>query len=313
MAESVSVPGVQPRRAFALPAVLERQGVLGPVMVAPAILYIAILVGYPFFLALYLSISDLRTGSSGLGNFVGLDNFVNLAQNSIFIQALTNTLLFTIVSAVGKGLLGTVLAFLLAENLPGTRAFRVVIMLPWTIPIALSAITWKWLLDSQYSIINWLTPPFGQLPGKPWPIWLGEPTLAIASVIGVNIWRGFPFAAIILLAGMTSIPQDIIDAAKVDGASFLTRYRRIIIPMIAPILFIGSLYDLVFTLTDMSVVYLLTAGGPDNRTHVLATWAFQVGILSGALSRGAAVALFLFPFLLVIVFFVLRALRRREW
>jgi len=286
--------------------------VLGPLLVAPAILYILVLVGYPFLLALYLSVSDVRTGSAGLGNFVGLENFVSLVQSSVFVLALRNTLLFTFVSAIGKGLLGTILAFLLAENLPGTRFFRALVLLPWTIPIALSSITWKWMLDSQYSIINSLARAGGLLQGGQWPIWLGEPTLAVISVIGVNIWRGFPFGAIILLAGLTSIPQEILDAAKVDGADFITRFRKIIVPMIAPILFIGSLYDLVFTLTDMTVVYLLTMGGPDNQTHVLASYAFQVGILSGALSRGAAISVLLLPILLVVVFIVLRALKRVE-
>ncbi len=280
-------------------------------MVAPAILYILVLVGYPFVLALYLSVSDANVATSGLGQFVGLENFASLFESSVFLTALRNTLLFTLVSAVFKGLLGTSLAFLLAENLPGTRFFRLVILLPWTIPIALSSITWKWMFDSQYSIINWIGLHLGLIRGNP-PIWLGEPNLAIASIIAVNVWRGFPFAAIILLAGLTSVPREILDAARVDGASGLVRFRKIIVPMIAPILFIGSLYDLVFTLTDMTIVYLLTQGGPANATHVLASYAFLVGIQSGALSRGAAIAILLLPILMVVVFFVLRSLKRRD-
>ncbi|HEV7663313.1 MAG TPA: sugar ABC transporter permease, partial [Chloroflexota bacterium] len=206
---------------------------------------------------------------------------------------------------------GTSLAFLLAENLPGTRVFRLIILLPWTIPIALSSITWKWMFDSQYSIINWIGTHLGILHSN--PIWLGDPNLAAISIIAVNVWRGFPFAAIILLAGLTSIPQDILDAAKVDGASGLVRFRKIIVPMIAPILFIGSLYDLVFSLTDMTVVNLLTQGGPANVTHVLASYAFLVGVQSGALGRGAAIAVLLLPILLVVIVMVLRSLRRREF
>jgi multiple sugar transport system permease protein len=166
------------------------------------------------------------------------------------------------------------------------------------------------MFDSQYSIINWIGTHLGIIHGN--PIWLGDPNLAMASIIMVNVWRGFPFAAIILLAGLTSVPQDILDAAKVDGANALVRFRKVIVPMIAPILFIGSLYDLVFSLTDMTAVYLLTQGGPANATHVLASYAFLVGVQSGALGRGAAIAILLLPILLVIVFLVLRSLKRRD-
>ena len=147
------------------------------------------------------------------------------------------------------------------------------------------------MFDTQYSIINWLLHATHMLKPFDMPNWLGDPTLAIMSIIAVNVWRGFPFGAIILLAGMTSIPQEILDAAKVDGAGPVTRFRKVIVPMIAPVLFVGSLYDLVFTLTDMTVVYLLTLGGPANSTHVLSSYAFLVGVQSGALGRGAAIAI----------------------
>src|SRR5919202_374207 len=280
-------------------------------MVAPAILYIAVLVAYPFFLAMYLSVSNADVATSGLGRFVGLDNFVALFESSVFLTALRNTLMFTAISAVLKGLLGTCLAFLLAENMPGTRVFRFLILLPWTVPIALSSIAWKWMFDTQYSIINWLLHAMGLLKPFDNPNWLGDPTLAILSIIAVNVWRGFPFGAVILLAGMTSISTEILDAAKVDGAGPITRFRKVIVPMIAPVLFVGSLYDLVFTLTDMTIVYLLTRGGPANTTHVLSSYAFLVGVQSGALGRGAAIAILLLPILLVLVFFALRSLLRR--
>ncbi|MDQ6672560.1 MAG: sugar ABC transporter permease [Chloroflexota bacterium] len=302
---------VPERRSLSLGRLLERQSVLGPVLVSGAILYMLALVGYPFALALYLSVSDANVATNGLGNFVGFANFVSLFESSVFLTALRNTLFFTFVAAVFKSLMGTSLAFLLAENLPGTRIFRLIILLPWTIPIALSSITWKWMFDSQYSIINWIGTHLGLIHGN--PIWLGDPNLAAISIIVVNIWRGFPFAAIILLAGLTSIPQDIIDAAKVDGANGVVRFRKVIVPMIAPILFIGGLYDLVFSLTDMTVVNLLTQGGPANGTHVLASYAFLVGVQSGALGRGAAIAVLLLPILLVVVILVLRSLRRREF
>jgi multiple sugar transport system permease protein len=310
MADALALGAHTARRWRSLPQLLERQSVLGLVLVAPAILYMLVLVGYPFALALYLSVSDANVGTSGLGNFVGIDNFVALFESSVFLTALRNTLLFVAVAAVFKSLLGTSLAFLLAENLPGTRIFRLIILLPWTIPIALSSITWKWMFDSQYSIINWIGTHLGIIHGN--PIWLGDPILAAISIIIVNVWRGFPFAAIILLAGLTSVPQDILDAAKVDGANGVVRFRKVIVPMIAPILFIGGLYDLVFSLTDMTVVNLMTLGGPANTTHVLASYAFLVGVQSGALGRGAAIAMLLLPILLVMIVLVLRSLRRRD-
>jgi multiple sugar transport system permease protein len=312
VARIVSVSARAERVAIWPPAFLERPGTLGPILVAPAILYCGILVGYPFLLAIYLSVSNADVATSGLGRFVGLDNYIALFESSVFLTALRNTFLFTGVSAVLKGLLGTVLAFLLAENLPGTRVFRFVILLPWTVPIALSSITWKWMFDSQYSIINWFLHTVHLVKPFDMPNWLGDPTLAIISIIAVNVWRGFPFGAVILLAGMSAVPQDMLDAAKVDGAGPVTRFRKVIVPMIAPVLFVGSLYDLVFTMTDMTVVYLLTMGGPANSTHVLSSYAFLVGIQSGALGRGAAIAILLFPILLVLVFFVLRTLRRRD-
>jgi multiple sugar transport system permease protein len=310
MADALTLASRGARRWRSIPDLLERQSVLGLVLVSGAVVYMLVLVGYPFALALYLSVSDANVGTQGFGNFVGLANYGALFESSVFLVALRNTLVFTGVAAVFKSLLGTSLAFLLAENLPGTRIFRLIILLPWTIPIALSSITWKWMFDSQYSIINWIGTHLGIIHGN--PIWLGDPNLAAISIITVNVWRGFPFAAIILLAGLTSVPQDILDAAKVDGASGLTRFRKIIVPMIAPILFIGGLYDLVFSLTDMTVVNLLTLGGPANTTHVLASYAFLVGVQSGALGRGAAIAMLLLPILFVMIVLVLRSLRRRE-
>ena len=307
---SVAVAATSERRSPL--SALERPDILGPILVAPAILYIVLLVGYPFFLAVYLAMSDANVATVGLGNFVGLDNFISLFQAPQFLIALRNTIMFTLISSIFKGLLGTLLAFLLAENVPGTKFFRFFILLPWTVPIVLSSIAWKWMLDTQYSIINWLGHAAGLLKPGINPNWLGDPTLAIASIIAVNVWRGFPFTAVILLAGMTAVSSEVLDAAKVDGAGPIVRFRKIIVPIIAPILFVGTLYDLVFTLNDMTIVYLLTRGGPGDVTQVLSSYAFLVGVQSGALGRGAAIALLLFPILLVIVFFALRALRRRD-
>src|SRR5438132_6198310 len=163
---------------------------------------------------------------------------------------------------------------------------------------------------------NWALSGLGLIGeyGTPdWPVWLGQPMLALASVMFVNVWRSFPFSAIVLLAGMTSVSPEIIDAAKVDGATFMQRFRKIIVPMIAPILFVGAAFDTVFTLSDLSIVYLLTNGGPDGATEILPTLAYNTGIRGGALGRGAAISLFLFPLLLPAMILLLRTLRRRQY
>jgi multiple sugar transport system permease protein len=189
-------------------------------------------------------------------------------------------------------------------------------MVPFTLPIAVSVLGWKWMFDSQFSVINWALSRLGLIGsyGSPdWPVWLGQPALALLSVMFVNVWRGFPFSAIVLLAGLTSVPPEVLDAAKVDGASFMQRFRKVIVPMIAPILFIGSAFDTVFTLSDLSIVYLLTNGGPDGSTEILPTLAYNTGIRGGALGRGAAISLFLFPLLLPAMILLLRTLRRRQY
>ena len=306
----MAVATVARRRTGFLPRTRTgRTRLFGYILLTPAMLYIVALVGVPFLLAIYYSMSDVTT-SNLEGGFVGLRTFVDLVQDPAFRQALGNTIVYTVFSIVLNTILGTFLGFLLMSDFVGKRVIRFLILLPWTIPIALSSITWKWMFDTQYSIVNWIGNRLGVLASN--PNWLGDPILAVISIIAVNVWRGFPFAAIILLAGMTSISPEVLDAAKVDGAGPVTRFRKVIVPMIAPILFVGSLYDLVFTLTDMTIVYLLTLGGPNNSTHVLASYAFLVGIQSGALGRGAAIAILLFPILLVIIFVVLRSLRRRD-
>jgi multiple sugar transport system permease protein len=179
-----------------------------------------------------------------------------------------------------------------------------------------SVLGWKWMFDSQFSVINWALSRLhliGAYGSPDWPVWLGQPGLALFSVMFVNVWRGFPFSAIVLMAGMTSVAPEVIEAAKVDGANFIQRFRKIIVPMIAPILFIGTAFDTVFTLSDLSIVYLLTNGGPDGATEILPTLAYNTGIRGGALGRGAAISLFLFPLLLPAMILLLRTLRRRQY
>jgi len=278
-------------------------------LLAPGVLFMAALVGVPFFFSLYLSISDASVGQP-VARFVGLQNFAAVFQDSVFRLALRNTVVFTVIAGVFKALLGTLLAFLLIQEVRGKKLVRSLVVLPWTLPVAISALAWKWMFDPQFSAVNWVGTRLHLIHG--WPNWLGEPGLAMASVIAVNVWRGFPFAAIVLVAGMSAVPPEIIDSAKVDGANFFLRFHYVIVPIIAPILFVGLLFDTVFTLSDLSIVYLLTMGGPMNYTEILPTRAFEVGIQAGALGRGAAISLVLFPILLPIVYVLLRFLRRRE-
>jgi multiple sugar transport system permease protein len=312
-----SVPVQMARRAGVRPwwrTPAARRYLFGYTLLSPAVLYVALLVGVPFVFSLYLAMSDATVGDP-VAEFVGLENFRAALQNSMFYVALRNTLVFTVGAGILKGLLGTTLAFLLTQPFVGRRVMRALLVVPFTIPIAISVLGWKWMFDSQFSVINWAMSRLGLIGGygsESWPIWLGQPGLALLSVMFVNVWRGFPFSAIVLMAGMTSVAPEIIEAAKVDGASFLQRFRKVIVPMIAPILFVGTAFDTVFTLSDLSIVYLLTNGGPDGATEILPTLAYNTGIRAGALGRGAAIALFLFPLLLPAMVVLLRTLRRKQ-
>jgi multiple sugar transport system permease protein len=287
---------------------------LGYTLLAPAVLYVLLLVGVPFLFSLYLALSDANVGDP-VAEFVGLENFRAALESTVFWTAVQNSIVFTVVAAIFKGLLGTTLAFLLLQAFRGKKVVRGLVVIPFTVPIAVSVLAWKWMYDSQFSVINWVLSRVGLIGGygtEGWPVWLGEYHLALAAVIIVNIWRTFPFSAIVLLAGYTAVPLEVLDAARVDGANFFQRFRLVVVPIILPILLIGLMFDTVFTLSDLSIVYLLTAGGPENATQILPTVTYQVGIQAGALGRGAAFALFLFPLLLPAMILVLRNLKRRE-
>jgi len=292
-----------------------RRYLFGYTLMAPAVLYVGLLVGIPFLFSLYLAMSDATVGDP-VARFVGLQNFAAALESPTFYVALRNTLVFTIGAGIMKGMLGTMLAFLLIQPFRGRKVVRALIVIPFTLPVTISVLGWKWMLDSQFSVFNWALNKLhliGAYGSPDWPVWLGQPGLALFSVMFVNVWRGFPFSAIVLMAGMTSVAPEIIEAAKVDGASFGQRFRKVIVPMIAPILFVGTAFDTVFTLSDLSIVYLLTNGGPDGATEVLPTLAYNMGIRAGALGRGAAVSLFLFPLLLPAMILLLRTLRRRQY
>ncbi|MFQ5968431.1 MAG: carbohydrate ABC transporter permease [Acidimicrobiia bacterium] len=290
---------------------LDREEWLGRLMIAPAILYIAALIGFPFFLALYYSVSDVTVGSQRLG-FAGLENFRDIVQNPSFRRALGNTFIFAFVSQALVLVLAKVLALVLLKDFRGKWVVRLLILLPWVAPISLGSIGWLWILDSIYSVINWTLQAVGVFGAHTWPIWLGDPTLAMVSIIGVHVWRLLPLATVILLAGLTSIPRDIHDAAAVDGAGFWRHLFQITVPLVFPIMLVAVLFGLVFAFTDMIVVFVLTRGGPYDTTQVLASLAWFTGIDGGNLSGGAAIALFLFPVLLAGAIVLLRLARRAE-
>ena len=284
---------------------------LGVAMFAPALLYIAALVGLPLALAFIYSVGDVRVGSVGY-HFVGLDNFRSVLQSPTFRRSLANSFVFTVSTQVIVIVCANLLALALRDRFRGRGLVRFLVLLPWVAPISLGAIGWKWIFDSIYSVVNWglvhlhLVKPFDA------PMWLGEPRLAMASVILVHAWRMLPFSTVILLAGLTSIPKDIPESASVDGAGFWRSYFEIILPMMRPIINVAILFGVIFTFTDMTVVYILTRGGPYDTTQVLPSLAFFTGILGSDLAEGAAISVFLVPILVTIAVLMLRVAHRAE-
>ena len=302
---------VATKRASRFQFILDRREVLGAIFVSPAILYVLLLVGMPFLLAVYYSLSAY-TIYDPTWRFVGLANFRQILNNPVFLETLGNTFLFTFGSQLLGLILGKFGALLLLRPFPGRKIVRALIILPWAVPIALATVAWEWMFDSLYSVINWTLIALGLIDRSNAPNWLGNPHLAMLCVIVVNAWRFFPFAIVIFLAGITAVPQDVIDASIVDGAGFWRRNYQIVMPMILPIVAIGLIFGIVFTFTDLSIVLLLTNGGPVGTTSVLGFEGYQVGIVSGDVSHGAAISLFMLPVLFLVVIGMLRFIRRRE-
>jgi multiple sugar transport system permease protein len=307
----VAIADSVPKPIFRFRYLLDRRDVLGAFFVAPAILYVLLLVGVPFLMAVYYSLSAYTIYDPSW-KFVGLQNFIDIVQNPSFRQTLYNTFIFTFGSQFLGLILGKFGALLLLRPFPGRKFVRAIVILPWAVPIALATVAWQWMFDSLYSVINWTLIALGFITRAQAPNWLGNQDLAMLSVIVVNAWRFFPFAIVIFLAGITAVPQDVIDAATVDGAGFWRKNYQIIVPMILPIVAIGLIFGIVFTFTDLSIVFLMTQGGPVGATSVLGFAGFQTGITSGDVSHGAAISLFMLPVLLIVVIFMLRFIRRRE-
>lgn len=291
--------------------IFDNKNVLGVLMIAPAVIYILALVGYPLVLAFIYSFSDITIGSRDF-SFVGLKNIQMLIGDFDFKTALQNTIYFTAVSMAIVLVLAKILALILVKDFKGKFIIRALILMPYVAPISLGVIGWLWMLDSIYSPINWLLQHSGLFGPDFWPMWLGKPKLAMSAIITVHVWRMLPLATVIILAGLTSIPPDIQDAALVDGAGYFRRLFQITIPMMMPIMMVAVLFGIVFTATDIIIILVLTRGGPYGSTQVLVSKAFYTGIDAGDLATGAATALFLFPLLAAVAIFMLRIARRAE-
>ena len=284
---------------------------LATVLIAPAVVFILVLVGGPLLLAVYLSMTD-AVGGTLSGRWVGLDNFRAAWEDPNFRRALRNTFLFTIVSQAIVLVCAGLIAHALTKPIRGRWILRFLIILPWAAPVPLSTIGWLWIYDSLFSVVNWVAKQLHLVDQFNPPQWLGDPTLALAAVISVHAWRIIPFAVVIFLAGLASIPSEVDDAAKVDGAVGLRKFWYVTLPLQLPIATVALLFGIVFTATDMTVVYILTQGGPFNSTQMLTSWAYFVGIRGGSLGEGAAVSLFLLPLLVVVAVLMLRFARKVE-
>jgi multiple sugar transport system permease protein len=287
----------------------DRDDLLARLFLLPTAVYIIGLVAFPFFLAILFSFSDVTTGNPSL-DLVGLRQWRTILSSSIFWTSLWNTMIFTGISMVLIVLISHVLASVLVKDFKGKWFVRFCVLLPWTTPVALAAVSWLWLLNSIFSPIDWVLRWFGLIQENSY--YLGRPVLAMGSVIAIHVWRIVPLATVIIMAGMMAIPSEINDAAEVDGAGFWRKLREINIPLTLPITAVAVLFGAILTFADMTVVFILTRGGPTQSTQVLASWAFFKGIEGGDLAQGAAVALFLFPLLLAAAIAILRMVRRRE-
>ena len=284
---------------------------LGVAMFAPAVVYIVAVVGLPLAMAFLYSVGDVKVGSVGY-HFVGLENFESVLESSTFRRALVDSFVFTVGSQLLVIVCANALALALKDRFRGRGIVRFLVLLPWVAPISLGAIAWKWILDSLYSVVNWVLLALHLVRPFDAPMWLGEPALAMISVILVHSWRLLPFSTVILLAGLTAIPKDVPEAAAVDGAGFWRTHFEITLPMMAPITTVAVLFGVVFTFTDMTVVYILTRGGPYDTTQVVPSLAFFTGVLGGDLGAGAAISVFLVPILVAVAWVLLRVAHHAE-
>ena len=282
---------------------------LGLVFMVPATVLLVLFLTYPLGLGIWLGFTDTKIGRGG--EFIGLENYEFLWEDSVTRLALFNTLFYTFIASVLKFFLGLWLAVLLNERLPFKTFFRSVILLPYIVPTALSALAFWWLYDAQFSVISWVLMKLGWIDR--YIDFLGDPWNARFSVLAANVWRGVPFVAITLLAGLQTISPSLYEAAAIDGASVCQRFRHITMPLLTPMIAVVMTFSVLFTFTDFQLIYVITRGGPLNATHLMATLSFQRAISGGALGEGAAIAIAMVPFLLVAILFSYFGLQRRAW
>lgn len=284
-----------------------RDATQGYIMIAPAVILLVVLVAYPFVLSLWLSVTNKTVGNPA--HYVGLLNFTNQLHSQIFRQAFRNTVWYTAVTTVVKLVLGFALALLLNREFFGRKFVRAAMLLPWIVPSVLSTMAWLWLFESNLSSVNWAL-KHAHLIHKNIPF-LTDPKWAMASVMTVNVWRGTPFLGITILAALQTIPRELYEAAELDGAGWLARLTRITIPLVMPVVTIVMIVSIIGTFGDIQIVYALTGGGPLNSTQVLATLSLSAGLKSGLLGQGAAISLYMFPVMLLLVLLQVRITRRR--
>jgi len=289
-------------------SLLERESSLGVILMLPGALLLMVFMAYPFFLGIWLSLTDSAIGR--MGQYIGLRNFSDLLSDTIFQQTTRNTLIYAMVTVPFKAVLGLGLALILNNQMRFSNPIRAVVMMPYIVPTALSTLGWFMIFDPVFSPISWLLKHFGLITRN--INFLGDPGLAISSVCLVNIWRGLPFFAITILAGLQAVPGELHEAAAIDGAGLWHRFRHVTVPHIKGVVLIATLLSIIFTFADFQLIYVLTKGGPANQTHIFGTYAYQIGLSATEIGMGAAIALYMFPILTVFAVILLVYLRREE-
>jgi multiple sugar transport system permease protein len=300
-------PQVVPRhRTFRPREWLEREAVFSWLMLTPPLLFLIAFLGYPFCYGVYLSFVSRQVAQAP--RFVGLGNFVNLWNDPIFWQAVWNTFRFTGAATILKLAGGLAMALVMHQNFRFKGAARALLLLPFIVPTVLSTVAWQWILDPGMGLFNRGLVFFGLM--QQGPSWLGNPTLAMVSIILVNTWRGLPFFGITILAGLQTIPADLMESATIDGAGAWGRFRHVTLPLLMPVIFIVTTFSIIFTFFDFQLVYVLTGGGPANATHLMATYAYVIGVTTGQLGLGSAAALAMVPVLGVVLMLMSSYVRR---
>jgi len=294
------------RRAATLGVWLDRQSVFSWLIMAPPLLFLAALVGYPFCYGILLSLQDRPVAHAG--TFVGLKNFATNLHDPLFWRVALNTFVYTLVATLLKMVGGLGLAVAMNQHFRMKNLVRALLLLPFIVPTVLSTVAWMWMLDPAFSVVNRLLIGLG-VP-RPGPSWLGNPILAMVSIIVINTWRGLPFYGITLLAGLQTVPPELYEAATIDGASGWQRFRYVTLPLLQPIILIVTLFSVIFTFADFQLVYVLTHGGPQNATQLFATYAFDIAMGAGQLGLGASIALAMFPALALLIIALTIYMRR---